>query len=66
MIILVILLVMISVFEIRGMARDNKVKDIFVFICMVIITFISGYIYLSNPWFEKGIAGITMDFLGLR
>ena len=66
MIFLAVMLIFISVYEIRVLLKEKKTKETVVFVCLTVITFFTGLIYINNPWFDKGIMGTIMDVIGIK
>lgn len=63
MIYLGILIFIVSVFEIRLMAKRKQNREIVIFIIISILTFSLGYYYFSHPY-EKSFAQRILSILG--
>lgn len=66
MIFLIIFLMLISIYELRGLIKQKQRKEIIVFLGLTIITFITGYIYISNPLVDKSIVKVIMEAMGIK
>lgn len=47
------------------MLKNKLKRELKVFILLTLITFASGYYYISNPY-RKGIASIVLTFFGIK
>lgn len=65
MLILFILIIVLGIFDIYKMYSKNQKKEIIVYIGMVIITLVFGYIYTSNSY-KTSFSQIVMSFLGMN
>ncbi|HBY19470.1 MAG: hypothetical protein A2Y24_06980 [Clostridiales bacterium GWE2_32_10] len=65
MIALTILLIIISIFEIKNMLENNQKKEIVIFVCITIIIWIIGRVYISDP-FRPSIVNMIMSAFGIQ
>ena len=65
MIALTILLIFISIYEIRNMLENNQKKEIVIFVCLTIIIWIVGIFYISDP-FRPSIVNMIMSAFGIQ
>jgi len=66
MIVLIVFLILISIYELRGLIKQKQKKEIIVFLGLTIITFITGYIYISDPLVDKSIVKVIMEAMGIK
>lgn len=66
MIFLIILLVLVTIYELPGLIKQKLLKETFIFIELTIITLIIGYIYFSDPLVDTSILKILMSTMGLK
>ncbi len=62
---LTVLLIIISIFEIKGMLDKNQKKEMYVFIGLTILTWVIGTVYFSNKY-SISIASMIMDVFGIK
>lgn len=53
MIVLIIVLISISIFEIADLKKNNYKKEIYVFLALVVIAFAAGSVYLLNLYTDS-------------
>lgn len=65
MIFLCALIVVLSIYEIRGMAKKGQKKEIAAYICFAVITLLFGIFYLANP-FRDSFSQIVLNIMGIE
>ena len=65
MILFTTLIIFLIIFEVKSMLRNKLKRELKVFILLALITFASGYYYISNPY-GKSIANIIFTFFGIK
>lgn len=65
MIFFTILILILSVFEIKSMLKKGLKNELKVFILLTLVTLTLGYYYISNPY-RKSFANIILTFFGIN
>lgn len=66
MIVFTILLTLISIYQLYNMAKQQLFKEIAVFLGIIMVAFITGYIYFSDPIVNKSIVKVIFDILKIK
>lgn len=65
MILLSIIVVVVSIFEIMILLKKKLKKELILYLCMAAITLAFGYFYLSNPY-RSSFTNVILNLLGVK
>lgn len=64
-IIFILLITVISFFEIKALVNKKRFKELTVYILFTVFTFLFGMFYIYNPY-SKSLSSIILEIIGIK